>query len=70
MMESRITDLEIKLMHVESHLDELNTTVINQQKQIDELNLTIDLMKEYIHSIGKQMSEIAPASDEAPPPHY
>jgi len=69
-MENRITDLEIKLMHAESHVDSLSTTVFEQQKQIDELTRRVELMQEYIKGIGKQMSQIADAGDEAPPPHY
>lgn len=69
-MESRITDLEIKLMHAESHIDSLNTTAFEQQKQIDDLKRQIEIMQEYIKGIGKQMSQIADAGDEAPPPHY
>lgn len=69
-MEDRITDLEIKLTHAEAHIESLNTTVFDQQKQIDDLSRNIELMKEYIQSIGKQMSEIAAPGEEAPPPHY
>jgi len=69
-MENRITDLEIKLMHAESHIESLNDTVFDQQKQIDELVRRVEIMQEYIKGIGKQMSQIADAGDEAPPPHY
>lgn len=69
-MEQRITDLEIKLMHAESHIESLNNTVFEQQKLIDDMNRQLELMREYIQSIGKQMSQIATPGEEAPPPHY
>jgi len=69
-MEQRIDDLEIKLTHAEATIESLNTTVFDQQKQIDDLTQQIEIMKEYIQSIGKQMSDIASPRDEAPPPHY
>jgi len=69
-MENRITDFEIQLTHAEASIDSLNTTVYQQQKQIDDLTRQIEIMKEYIKGIGQQMSQIAPASDEPPPPHY
>ena len=70
MMENRITDLEIKLTHAESHIESLNSAAFEQQKQIDDLTRRVELMQDYIKSIGKQMSQISDAGEEAPPPHY
>lgn len=36
-MESRITELEIKISYAEDMIDELNRTVFRQQQQIDYL---------------------------------
>ncbi|MGB8301493.1 MAG: SlyX family protein, partial [Azonexus sp.] len=36
-MESRITELEIKISYAEDLVDELNRTVFRQQQQIDQL---------------------------------
>ena len=69
-MEQRIDNLEIKLTHAESTIESLNTTVFEQQKQIDDLKHQIEIIKEYIQSIGKQMSQIATPGEEPPPPHY
>ncbi|MDH5392091.1 MAG: SlyX family protein [Gammaproteobacteria bacterium] len=68
--DSRITDLEIKLTHAESTIDSLNTTAFEQQKQINDLTRRVELMQDYIKNMSKQMSQIADASEEAPPPHY
>lgn len=69
-MESRITDLEIKLTHAESTIDSLNATAFAQQRQIDDLTRRVELMQDYIKNMGKQMNQIADAGEEAPPPHY
>lgn len=69
-METRLTELEIRLTHQESEIEELNKIIFDQQKQIGELTRHLELLNEYVKSIGKQMSQVMPASEEAPPPHY
>lgn len=66
-MESRITELEIKIGFAENLLDELNMTVFRQQQQIDQL-------LHEVRTLRQQMQASAPAEarslrDELPP-HY
>lgn len=66
-MESRITELEIKITYTEDLVDELNRIVFRQQQQID-------LLINGIKSLRDQIQAAAPAEqhslrDELPP-HY
>lgn len=66
-METRITELEVKLAFAEDLLEALNQTVFRQQEQIDRLQLEV-------RSLRQQMLQAQPAEqhslrDEIPP-HY
>ena len=66
-MESRITDLEVKLSFAEDLLEELNRTIFRQQQQIDQLQQEVRVLRQ-------QMQSSLPAAgwtqrDEIPP-HY
>lgn len=66
-MESRITELEIKICYAEDLIDNLNHALFRQQQQIDQLIAQIKTLRE-------QMQSSAPAEklslrDELPP-HY
>ena len=67
-MEDRITELEIRLTHIEDTLDVLNQTVIDQHRLIDHLQLQISIMEKKLKAVAT--SNIAPESEESPPPHY
>lgn len=67
-MEDRITELEIRLTHIEDTLDVLNETVIDQHKLIDQLQLQISLLEKKLKAVAS--SNIAHESEETPPPHY
>lgn len=66
-MESRITELEIKIGFAENLLDELNMTVFRQQQQIDQL-------LHEVRTLRQQMQAAAPAENRSLrdelPPHY
>jgi len=66
-MESRITELEIKLGLSEDHLEELNRTVFRQQQQID-------LLQAQIREVYQLLQPAAPGEARNPrdeiPPHY
>lgn len=66
-MESRITELEIKISYTEDLVDELNRTIFRQQRQID-------LLVDEVRALRQQVQAIAPSEarslrDEIPP-HY
>jgi SlyX protein len=66
-MESRITELEIKLNLSEDHLEELNRTVFRQQRQIDLLQAQIREL--YQLTQVAEPGEPRNLRDEVPP-HY
>ncbi|MFN4326021.1 MAG: SlyX family protein [Azonexus sp.] len=66
-MESRLTEIEIKLSYTEDLVDELNRTVFRQQQQID-------LLIGELRALRQQVMNTLPAEqrslrDEIPP-HY
>jgi len=66
-VESRLTDLEIKISFTEDMVDELNRTVFRQQQQIDLLMLQIKALREQVRTAEPQ--EQRNLRDEIPP-HY
>lgn len=66
-METRLTELEIKLSFTEDLVDELNRTVARQQQQIN-------LLQDELRALFQQVQQMAPEEksdlrDELPP-HY
>ena len=67
-MDERITEVEIRLTHIEDTLVVLNQTIIDQHKLIDHLQLQISILEKKMKAAAA--SNIAHESDETPPPHY
>lgn len=67
-MENRVTELEIRLTHLEDTIEILNRTVIEQHSEIDVLRLQITQLEKKLKAT--QATIIAPESEETPPPHY
>jgi SlyX protein len=68
MMENRVTELEIRLTHLEDTIDVLNRMVIEQHDLIDQLQLQITILEKKLKAVSE--SNIAHEKDETPPPHY
>ena len=66
-MESRITDLEIKISYTEDLVEDLNRLVFRQQEQIDLLFREIRALREQAQN--NQPPEQLSLRDELPP-HY
>ena len=66
--DDRITELEIRLTHIEDTLDVLNQTVIEQHRLIDQLKLQLSVLEKKLKAMAS--SNIAHESEETPPPHY
>jgi len=66
-VESRITELEIKLGLGEDHIEELNRTVFRQQQQLDLLQA--QLRELYLQTQPTASGEPRNLRDEVPP-HY
>jgi SlyX protein len=67
-MDDRITELEIRLTHIDDTIDVLNQTIIEQHKLIDQLQLQISILEKKLKASAA--SNIAHESEETPPPHY
>jgi len=67
-MENRVTELEIRLTHLEDTIEVLNQTVIEQHNHIDLLQLQVSTLEKKLKAA--QSSPIAHESEETPPPHY
>ena len=66
-MESRITELEIKLAYAEDLLEQLNLTVYRQQQKIDVLERAFREMRQ--QQLASMPAEPLNLRDEIPP-HY
>ncbi|KXB32338.1 SlyX protein [Dechloromonas denitrificans] len=66
-MESRITELEIKISYAEDMIDELNHTIFRQQQQIEMLISQMRTLREQMQT--SQPNEALSLRDELPP-HY
>lgn len=66
-MESRITELEIKISYTEDLVEELNRTVFRQQQQIDLLAKELRSLRDQMQS--NQPQEFHSLRDDIPP-HY
>jgi SlyX protein len=67
-MENRVTELEIRLTHLEDTIEVLNKTIIKQHDEIDLLQLQVSQLEKKIKA--SQSSPVALESEETPPPHY
>jgi len=67
-MENRVTELEIRLTHLEDTIEVLNKTIIKQHEEIDQLQLQVSILEKKIKA--SQSSPVALESEETPPPHY
>ncbi len=68
-MEPRVTELEIRLTHLEETIEVLNNTVIKQHDAIDLLQLHVSILDKKLKA-AQSSSPIAHESEETPPPHY
>lgn len=65
-MESRLTEIEVKLGFTEDLLEELNRTVYRQQQQIDQLQQELRALRQQVSAMPSERQNL---SDEIPP-HY
>lgn len=61
-----ITELEIRITHMDDSLEQLNQVIVAQQQQIDRLER---LLKEVIND-QETLKEALPEVPNQPPPHY
>lgn len=67
-MESRIEELEVRSAHQELAIETLSEQVRQQQATIDALRAQLQYLHEQLRVLSP--GDVAPASEETPPPHY
>ena len=68
MTDSRIDDLEARLMHQELAIEALNETVTRQDRLIDALREEVSQLRQVVHEL--RPSPMGADSGHEPPPHY
>lgn len=68
MNEERIIDIETRLTYQEAAMQELSDIIAEQGTLIDRLCAELEAVKQRVREQGE--SNIAPLSEERPPPHY
>ena len=66
MNEKRISELEIRMTHLEDFINQLNRIVLDNGKAIDALKKEQFSLKQQLTEINEQM----PTSQDERPPHY
>lgn len=65
--EERVTDLEIRLTHLDDTVDQLNRIIVDQQDRIDRLERTL---KQVLSDHERLKESVSPDIVDTPPPHY
>ena len=65
-LDTRLTDIEIKLSYTEDLVEELNRSIYRQQQQIDLLVAEITTLREQVRAAPQEARSLR---DEIPP-HY
>lgn len=67
-MDERMTDLEIRLAHLEAAIDELTQTVLRQQQALTATGKQLEFIKSLLGDLSP--AAVRPLSEETLPPHY
>jgi SlyX protein len=67
-MDDRLTEIEIKLAHIEQSLNVLSDVMYRQQGLIERLERGYDQLRQRIQTDDEGSAETNPANDK--PPHY
>ncbi len=66
--EARITELEIRIAHLEDALDQVTRSLLEQERSQQEMALQIEMLREQLR---RQATAASPGSPEDErPPHY
>lgn len=68
MMQDRLTELEIKIAHIEHSLNELSDVLVRQQTYIDKLEHSVERLYERLQSENGIQTDSDPGGEK--PPHY
>lgn len=63
-----MTELEIRLAHLEAAIDALTQTVLRQQQALSATEEQLEFVKSLLAELSP--AAVRPLSEETPPPHY
>ena len=66
-LESRVTDLEARLVFQDDTIQTLNDVLVEQQRLVERLQLQLSALA---RRQEEMQSSLDAGEDEAPPPHY
>ncbi|HHJ12198.1 MAG TPA: SlyX family protein [Chromatiales bacterium] len=66
--EARITELEIRIAHLEDALDQVTRSLLEQERGQQEMTLQIEMLREQLRSQATAASSAIPEDER--PPHY
>jgi len=67
-MQDRLTEIEIKIAHMEQSLGELSDVLYQQQSLMDRLELRFNELRQRMAATADSADNTDPASEK--PPHY
>ncbi len=67
-MNDRVTELEIKVAHLEADLNALNDALIRQDAVLEALDAQIERLQDRLDSAGDLPEDTDPEAEK--PPHY
>ena len=67
-VETKITDLEIRITHQEAAIEEMNGVLLKQHQLIESLRAELVMLQRQLRDMGT--GNDADVSQEPPPPHY
>lgn len=67
-VETKITDLEIRLTHQEAAIEEMNGVLLKQHQLIESLRAELSTLQRQLRDLGT--GNVGDVSQEPPPPHY
>jgi SlyX protein len=67
-MQDRVTELEIKIAHMEDDLNVLSDTAIRLQSHIERLERSLERLRDRLDAATESRPEGNPADEK--PPHY
>ena len=67
-MQDRLTEIEIKIAHMEQSLGELSDVLYQQQSLMDRLELRFNELRQRMSATADPSENTDPASEK--PPHY
>ena len=66
--QTRLTDIEVRMTHQDAAIEEITNALLAQEKKLETVTRILERLTDTVKSM--QATNVAPASEETPPPHY